>query len=103
MNRSDIIAALAAAGHPNPEAAVACVLDTITASLARGESVSIRNFGKFEPRARTAVTRYNPKTGVPIDVPTKVSVGFMPAPALKTWINRHLKVVVGFAPNGKHP
>jgi nucleoid DNA-binding protein len=88
-NRSDLVQALAMDGYPEPEQAVNRVLDVIGASLACGESVSIRNFGKFEARKRSAVVRKNPKTGVEIKVPEKISVGFIPAPALKQRLNRN--------------
>lgn len=49
--------------------------------------MSIRNFGKFEPRLKGAVTRKNPKTGASVEVPEKFSVGFIAAPALKARLN----------------
>jgi nucleoid DNA-binding protein len=76
-------------GYPEPENAVDRVLDVIGASLACGEPVSIRNFGKFEPRLRSPVIRKNPKTGIPVDVPQRVSIGFVASPALKRRVNRH--------------
>ncbi len=71
-----------------PEAVLNRVLNTIAASLSMGEPVSIRNFGKFEPRTRSAVTRKNPRTGIAIDVPEKLSAAFVPAPALKARLNQ---------------
>ena len=87
LNKSDIVEALAQDGHPRPGAAVDRMLEVIAKALRLGESVSIRNFGKFEPRFRSAVIRRNPKTGIAINVPEKHSVGFVPAPALKERIN----------------
>lgn len=60
----------------------------VAASVACGEPVSIRKFGKFEPRRRSEVTRRNPKTGIEIHVPSKNSVAFLPAPALKERLNQ---------------
>jgi nucleoid DNA-binding protein len=68
------------------------ILNVIAASLVVGESVSIRNFGKFEPRTHSAVTRKNPRTGEEIHVPVKQSVAFIPAPALKDRLNRLARV-----------
>lgn len=98
MNKSDVVQALALDGFGQPEAAVNRVFDVIGAALACGEAVTIRNFGKFEPRHRSEVTRKNPKTGDPIYVPEKLSVGFVPAPALKQRINRPVAVTL----NGDH-
>jgi DNA-binding protein HU-beta len=91
INKSDLARALRLEGYRQSQAEVAVdrVLDAITVSLACGESVSIRNFGKFEPRTRSAVTRKNPKTGKEIKVPEKTSVGFIPAPALKERLNKN--------------
>lgn len=65
------------------------VLDVIGTSLACGEPVSIRNFGKFEPRTRSAVTRRNPVSGEEMKVPSRIGVGFVPSPSLKERINVH--------------
>ena len=82
-NRSDLVEALNQDGYPHPAAVVKRVIDVIGLALACGETVSIRNFGSFEPRTRIAVTRRNPKTGEPVEVPEKYTVGFRPAPALR--------------------
>lgn len=91
VNKSDVVRALVLSGHAlDPAAAEATldrVLDVISKSLACGEAVSIRNFGKFEPRLRTAVTRKHPVTRREIAVPPTVGVGFVPSAHLKERIN----------------
>lgn len=89
MNRSHVVRALMRDGHTqrSAEQAVEQVLNAIALSLACGEPVTIRNFGKFQPRTRRSVTRKNPVTGESVTVPEKTSVGFVPAPALKERIN----------------
>lgn len=91
-NKSDIVQALTNLAGPggtlSPREAVDGAFEMISMSVACGETVSVRNFGKFEPRKRSAVTRKNPKTGVPVEVPEKLSVGFVPAPALKSRLNQ---------------
>lgn len=68
------------------------VLDMISDSLAKGESVKISSFGSFSVRAKGQRIGRNPKTGeeVPI-LPRKVLV-FRPSQVLKSRINE-----------GRHP
>lgn len=91
MNRTDVVRAVANQERV-PAALVQKVLsgflDIVALSLSAGEEVALRDFGKFEPRPRRAVTRRNPKTGTAVDVPEKTSVGFKPSPTLKARLNR---------------
>jgi nucleoid DNA-binding protein len=91
VNRSEIVEELIQLGSEPDDArdAVDRVLNAISRALACGERVTIRNFGKFEPRARKSVIRKNPVTGDKIEVPEKVSIGFVAAPALKERVNRN--------------
>lgn len=63
------------------------VLDVIGLALSCGETVSIRNFGRFEPRLKGASTGVNPKTGARVEIPEKFAVSFIAAPALKARLN----------------
>lgn len=90
MNRGDVVKKISG------EEGIAATLvdrvlgsffDTVTSGLAGGDDVTIRGFGKFEPRQRRAVVRRNPRTGVEISVPAKTSVGFKPSTNLKTRLN----------------
>lgn len=92
MNRNDVVRGIA---HKEDVPVVVvnkvlgAFLDLVALSLATGDDVAIRDFGTFEPRARKAVTRRNPKTGEPIPTPAKTSVGFRPSRTLKERLNRH--------------
>lgn len=90
MNRGEIVKAIAE-DKQMPVTLVDEVLssffDQVAVTLAAGDDVTIRRFGKFEPRKRRPVTRLNPKTKIPIDVPAKTSVGFVPSTNLKTRLN----------------
>lgn len=90
MNKSELVDDLTRQGASREDARVAVdrVLNAIGRSLACGERVTIRDFGKFEPRHRRAVIRKNPRTGDPIEVPEQVSVGFVAAPALRERVNK---------------
>lgn len=91
MNKTALIKELRLNGMSKPDAkeAVETVISSISRSLADGERVTIRNFGKFEPRLHKSATRTNPLTGQTTTVPEKRSVGFVPAPALKVRLNRN--------------
>ncbi|MCQ9206827.1 MAG: integration host factor subunit beta [Omnitrophica bacterium] len=59
------------------------ILDAITESLSRGETVELRNFGIFKVRSRKARVARNPKTGVAVEVPEKKVVTFKVGLAMK--------------------
>lgn len=86
MNRTELVAAVAAATELSQSAAdqaLTAALETITASLARGESVTLTGFGAFERRERAARTGRNPQTGASIEIPAAKVPAFKPAAALK--------------------
>lgn len=74
-----------------PEATVAAVvaglLEEISAALGGGEAVHLRTFGKFEPRTRPASVRPNPRTGDPMTIPRRLTVGFLPSSTLRAALN----------------
>jgi nucleoid DNA-binding protein len=63
------------------------ILDEITNSLSKKESVSLIGFGTFENRHRNARAGKNPQTGETIQIAASNSVGFKPGKALKTALN----------------
>lgn len=50
--------------------------DYITESLARGETVELRNFGIFKVKSRKGRVGRNPRTGVSVPIPEKKVVTF---------------------------
>lgn len=62
---------------------LSAILDQITISLSREESVSLIGFGTFEVRHRNARTGKNPQTGEPLEIAASNTVGFKPGKALK--------------------
>jgi len=75
MTRSDLIARLAEL-HPqllakDAEFSVKVILDTLSATLARGGRVEIRGFGSFGLNYRPPRQGRNPKTGDKVKVPAK--------------------------------
>ena len=91
MNRSDLIK-LASRKSDVPSSEIETVLDlileTIGRTLACGEPVVIKNFGRFETRERAPTVRRNPRSGIDVKVPRKRGVLFKPSPALKTNVQR---------------
>lgn len=63
------------------------ILDEITNSLSKKESVSLIGFGTFENRHRNARAGKNPQTGETIQIAASNTVGFKPGKALKTALN----------------
>lgn len=59
------------------------VFDCIKNSLAKGESVQIRNFGTFYLQKRQARKGINPKTKAPIDIPARSYARFRASENLK--------------------
>lgn len=78
MNKSDLVAAIAAKGLKKAEAqeALAAVLDGIAEALKKGESVQILGFGSFVPVHKPAHKGINPATKAVIDIPAKTVVKF---------------------------
>lgn len=90
MNRGEVVKAISDAEQlpaTQVDQVLSAFFDQVAVALASEEDVTIRRFGKFEPRKRRAVTRLNPKTKIPIDVPAKTSVGFVPSSNLKARLN----------------
>lgn len=86
MNKPELIAAVAEqAGltKKDAEKAVAAVLDSITASLAKGDKVSLIGFGNFEVKARAAREGKNPQTGEKIKIAATKVPAFKAGKALK--------------------
>jgi DNA-binding protein HU-beta len=86
MNKTDLIRSISdSTGLKNTEATrvVDAVFDTITATLRRGEQVSISGFGTFVAKTKAAREGRNPATGQPIHIPSRTSAAFKPATAMK--------------------
>ena len=58
-------------------------LETIVESLAKGETVELRNFGIFKVKSRKGRTGRNPRTGEKVPVPPKRVVTFKPGLLMK--------------------
>ncbi len=90
MNKSELIEAIAASADiPKASAARAldAMVDTVTDSLKKGDSVSLVGFGTFPVKERAARTGRNPQTGQPIEISAAKVPSFKAGKALKDSVN----------------
>ena len=90
MNRADIIELVAEKADVSKavaDHALSAVLDGITESLTKGDSVSFVGFGTFTVKDRAARTGRNPKTGESIQIAASRAPGFKAGKALKDAVN----------------
>ncbi|MCD6261941.1 MAG: HU family DNA-binding protein [Deltaproteobacteria bacterium] len=96
MNKQEFVERLAErAGFTKKDArkAIDGAIELINQALASNEAVNIAGFGKFEPRARKASNRINPRTGEKFKVPAKVVPAFKPGRNLREIVDKKLKAV----------
>ena len=89
MNKTELIAAVAEkAGITKKEAerVVNATVDTIVASLAKGDKVQVSGFGIFEVKNREARVGRNPRTKETIEIPATRLPGFKASKTLKDTI-----------------
>ncbi len=86
MNKNELISAVAERADlskKDAEAAIAAMVDAITAAMVEGEKVQLVGFGSFEVKARAARVGRNPKTGAEIEIPAAKTPVFKAGKALK--------------------
>nr|WP_163503156.1 nucleoid-associated protein HU-beta [Halomonas socia] len=90
MNKSELIEAIAASADI-PKAAASraldAMVDSVTDSLKKGDSVSLVGFGTFTVKERAARTGRNPQTGKPIEISAAKVPNFKAGKALKDSVN----------------
>ena len=89
MNKGDLIIDVAKVVSTKKEAqaAVDCILSTITKALKRKDTVTITGFGTFKTAKRKARTGRNPQTGEAIQIKAKNVPRFVAGKALKDAVN----------------
>ena len=91
MNKSDLIAAIAAKTgdtKKSAEASVNAFVDVVTGALKKGEKVQLVGFGSFEVRKRAARKGRNPQTKEEIKIPASKAPVFKAGKALKDLVNK---------------
>jgi DNA-binding protein HU-beta len=90
MNLGEFVVAVAQEtgfNKGNAEKAVQGVLDTIQATLAKGEDIRIAGFGQFQVVDRGPRKGRNLRTGQPLDIPAMRVVRFQSGKRLKDAVN----------------
>ncbi len=90
MNRTELIDALAAkTGSSKADAGrnITALIEVITATLKKGDNVSLVGFGTFEVRKREARNGRNPSTGAPLKIKASKAPAFKAGAALKAAVN----------------
>ena len=85
MNKVDLVNEVAKVLNTkkDAQAAVDCVLSSITRSLGKGDSVAVVGFGTFKVAERKARKGRNPQTGEEINIAASKVPKFVAAKALK--------------------
>ena len=85
MNKADLVNEVAKVTSTKKEAqaAVDCVIQTITDAMKKGDSVTLVGFGTFKPVKREARTGRNPQTDAPIKIKARKVPQFTTGKALK--------------------
>ena len=91
MNKSDLIAAIAAKTGETKKSAEANVnsfVEVVTEALVKGDKVQLVGFGSFEVRKRAARKGRNPQTKEEIKIPASKAPVFKAGKALKDLVNK---------------
>jgi DNA-binding protein HU-beta len=90
MTKAELIADIVERSGLERAQARRCVdafVESVTASLKRGEEVRLVGFGRFIPVARAAGLARNPRTGAPVKRPASKTARFYIGEALKSALN----------------
>jgi DNA-binding protein HU-beta len=90
MNKTELIDAVAMSADlskADATRAVDAVVDNITETLRKGDSVTLVGFGTFEVRERAARSGRNPQTGETIQIKASKAPAFKAGKAFKDAVN----------------
>ncbi|MCL1902341.1 MAG: integration host factor subunit beta [Alphaproteobacteria bacterium] len=83
MKRSDLVRSVQVKFGRMRESDAGVILDglieELTASVARGDRIEIRGFGRFLPRVRAGKTGVNPRTGKSMKIDAGKTILFRPS------------------------
>ena len=86
MNKGELINAVASSAKlskTDAESEVNAIIETISNTLAKGETVQLVGFGTFSVKERAAREGRNPHTGESIKIAASKAPAFKPSKALK--------------------
>ena len=90
MNKSDLVSQVASQSNltkADATRAVDSMIDTITASLQKGNEVRLTGFGTFTTTERKATTGRNPRTGESISIAASTQPKFRAGKSLRDAVN----------------
>jgi DNA-binding protein HU-beta len=90
MNKRKLIDAIASktgSSKADVEHAIGALIEVMSETLKKGDSLSLAGFGSFEVRERSARTGRNPKTGEELQIAASRIPTFKPGPTLKAAVN----------------
>lgn len=90
MNKTELIAAVAAAAGVSKKDAAAVIdatVDTISNAVAAGDKVQLIGFGTFAVRENAARSGINPRTGAAVEIAASKTPVFKAGAALKAKVN----------------
>jgi DNA-binding protein HU-beta len=90
MNKQELISKIAGdtgISKTGAAAAVDSLIEGITKSLKKGQSITLVGFGTFKTSVRKARTGRNPQTGAAVKIPKRRVARFSAGKALKTALN----------------
>ncbi|MGN0701422.1 MAG: HU family DNA-binding protein [Oscillospiraceae bacterium] len=91
MTKAELVAAVVektGLSKKDTEKVIAGVLETISDTLAKGESIQLVGFGTFEVRERAARKGVNPQTKKPIEIAATKVPAFKAGRALKDAVSK---------------
>ena len=89
MNKADLVNEVVkvVSNKAEAQAAVDCVLESISQALKKGDAVTLVGFGTFKVVKRKARTGRNPQTGAEIKISASNAPKFVPGKAFKDAVN----------------
>ena len=91
MTKAELVASIAEKSgltKKDSEKALAAFIDTVTDTLAKGDSIQLVGFGTFEVRERAARTGINPRTKESIEIAATKVPAFKAGRALKDAVSK---------------
>lgn len=91
MNKQELVNQVASKADlpkTKAQAAVEAIIDSIKASLKKGDEVRLVGFGTFSVAKRAATTGRNPRTGEAIKIPASKLPKFKAGKELKDAVNK---------------
>lgn len=91
MNKTELVESIAASTgmtKTDVDKVVTSFVEVVTEALAKGDKVSLKGFGNFEVRERSARSGRNPRTGETMEIAASKAPAFKASSALKKAVNK---------------